>query len=40
MIAPITIDIIIHYYTTANGAGDYRDSKAFRDNAKMLVKNK
>lgn len=39
MIAPITIEIIIYYYCTADNGEDYRDSPAFRTNAKMLVEH-
>jgi hypothetical protein len=35
MIAPITIEIIMHYYCT--GGEDFPDSQAFQNNAKMLV---
>lgn len=37
MKAPITLEIIIHYYCTA-GSTDYSDSPAFRKEAKMLVR--
>ena len=37
MKAPITLEIIIHYYCTA-GSTDYMDSPAFKEQSKMLVK--
>ena len=35
MIAPITIEIVIHYYVTSGS--DFKESKAFREYSEMLV---
>jgi len=39
MVAPITIEIIIHYYVTSDEAEDFRDSPAFKENLAMLIDN-
>ena len=36
MKSPLSIEIIIHYYTSPSTAGDYEDSQAFRSIAKDL----